>query len=87
MKKCVIVGNGMVGHRLCAKLRERAGSDALEITVFGEEPRPAYDRVRLTSALESGDAAHLVLGEDGFHADHGVELRPPEGSGRPRSKS
>ncbi len=33
MTKVVVVGNGMVGHRLCAKLRERAG---------GDRPRSTY---------------------------------------------
>ena len=28
MKRVVVVGNGMVGYRLCAKLRERAGPEA-----------------------------------------------------------
>ena len=37
----------MVGFKLCQRLRKQVGVDELEITVYGEEPRPAYDRVHL----------------------------------------
>jgi len=37
----------MVGQRFLEQLAKRA--DAFEVTAFCEEPRPAYDRVALTS--------------------------------------
>jgi nitrite reductase (NADH) large subunit len=42
----VVIGNGMVGHKFCEKLM--AVSPSFQIVVFGEEPRPAYDRVHLS---------------------------------------
>jgi nitrite reductase (NADH) large subunit len=69
----VIVGNGMVSVRLIDRLR-RAGSDA-RIVVFGEEPRPAYDRVNLTRWFETRDADALSLGGLDWYAARGVELR------------
>lgn len=45
--KIVIVGNGMVGFKCCEKLTGRAPG-RFQITVFGEETRPAYDRVHLS---------------------------------------
>jgi nitrite reductase (NADH) large subunit len=44
--KVVVVGNGMVGQRF---LEQLAGRGEFEVTTFCEEPRPAYDRVQLTS--------------------------------------
>src|SRR4029453_15463021 len=44
----VVIGNGMVGHRFCERLREGDREERFEIIVFGEEPRPAYDRVHLS---------------------------------------
>jgi nitrite reductase (NADH) large subunit len=76
----VVVGNGMVGHRFVEAAVERGLHAGHRMVVLGEERRPAYDRVRLTSALELGDAAHLVLGDEGFHAEHGIELRVGEGA-------
>ena len=42
----VVVGNGMVGHHYVDRLLQ--ASLDVKITVIGEEPRPAYDRVHLS---------------------------------------
>lgn len=47
--RLAVIGNGMVGHRFIEELIEQADPDRFEITVFGAEPRPAYDRVHLSS--------------------------------------
>ncbi|MFD1538110.1 nitrite reductase large subunit NirB [Nonomuraea guangzhouensis] len=49
MNRIVVVGYGPTAHRLVETLHER-GFDG-RVTVIGEEPRPAYDRVALTSYL------------------------------------
>ncbi|GAA4153591.1 nitrite reductase large subunit NirB [Actinomadura keratinilytica] len=49
--KLVVVGHGPTGHRLVEALRERDEAGAWQVTVIGEETRPAYDRVALTSYL------------------------------------
>jgi nitrite reductase (NADH) large subunit len=74
----LVVGNGMVGHRFVEAAVERGLARRHRVVVVGEERRPAYDRVRLTSALETGDAAPLALCDEGFHAEHGVTLRSGE---------
>jgi nitrite reductase (NADH) large subunit len=61
----VIVGNGMVGHRLVEALRSRDAEGRWRIVVFGEEPWPAYDRVALSSYVDSWDASSLYLPTDG----------------------
>ena len=48
--KLLVVGNGMVGHRFLESLPTDSPFD---VTVLGEEPRAAYDRVQL-SAFFSG---------------------------------
>jgi nitrite reductase (NADH) large subunit len=56
--RLVVVGYGPAAHRLLEKLRalEFGGT----ITVLGEEPRPAYDRVALTSYLGGKSAEDLT---------------------------
>lgn len=61
----VIVGNGMVGHRLVEALRSRDSEGQWRIVVFGEEPWPAYDRVALSSYVDSWDASSLYLPTEG----------------------
>lgn len=47
--KLVVIGNGMVGHRYIEDLVEKTDVSQMDITVFCEEPRVAYDRVHLSS--------------------------------------
>ena len=68
-QKLVVVGNGPVGHRFLEVMVENGAADQFDIVVFGEEPRPAYDRVHLTAWFESRDAADLNMVEQGFY-DH-----------------
>ncbi|WP_104107839.1 nitrite reductase large subunit NirB [Nocardioides sp. 616] len=61
-KTLVVAGHGMVGHRFVQAAVERGLTETHDIWVIGEEPRPAYDRVALTSyfAAESADALSLL---------------------------
>jgi len=60
-KELVVVGNGMVGHRLVQAVRDRDTAGTWRITVLGEEPRPAYDRVALSSCVDGKSADDLTL--------------------------
>jgi len=71
----VVVGNGMVSHRLCQKLAELARAGSHRIVVCGDEPRPAYDRVHLTEYFAHRSADQLVLGSADWYAEQGIELR------------
>jgi nitrite reductase (NADH) large subunit len=62
-KELVVVGNGMVGHRLVQAVRDRDTEGTWRITVLGEESRPAYDRVALSSYVDGRSAAELTLPE------------------------
>lgn len=73
-KQLVVVGHGMVGHRFVESAISRGLTEAYDITVLGAEPRPAYDRVALTSFFEVGAEA-LSLLPSGTYDDPRVRLR------------
>lgn len=73
-KQLVVVGHGMVGHRFVQAAIERGLTETHDIVVLGEEPRPAYDRVALTSFFELGAEALSYLPE-GVYDDPRVTLR------------
>ncbi|MCW2912607.1 MAG: nirB [Actinomycetia bacterium] len=63
--RLVVVGHGPTGHHLVEALRERDTVGGWQITVIGEEIRPAYDRVALTSYLtEDADLGYPAHGPD-----------------------
>ena len=71
-KKIVVVGNGMVGHKLLERLVASAAD--VEVTVLCEEPRPAYDRVHLSEFFAGKSADQLSLVTPGFFEEHGELL-------------
>lgn len=71
----VVVGNGMVGHRLVEAVRAEDTGGAWRVVVLAEEPRPAYDRVALSSYVDSWDASALELDRSDYAGDDLVELR------------
>jgi nitrite reductase (NADH) large subunit len=71
--KLVVVGNGMVGQRLLERLTAN-GPTTFDITVVCEEPRPAYDRVQLTSFFSGKSAQDLSLVRPGFFENAGIAL-------------
>ncbi|MEU7346939.1 nitrite reductase large subunit NirB [Streptomyces bacillaris] len=73
----VLVGHGMVGQRFLEALAARGLTPAAgraRVVVLCEEPRPAYDRVRLTSYFAGRSPGELSLVEPGFMEEHGFEL-------------
>ncbi|MFH1496733.1 MAG: FAD-dependent oxidoreductase [Verrucomicrobiota bacterium] len=72
MPRLLVVGNGMVGWKFC-NLMVRAGLHRRwQITVLGEEPRPAYDRVHLTDHLAA--TASLELAPRSWYESNGIAL-------------
>jgi nitrite reductase (NADH) large subunit len=72
----VVVGGGMVAHRLVEALCRRQGERAdWHVTVLAEEPRAPYDRVALTSYFSGRDPADLALGDPALWRDPRVRLR------------
>lgn len=63
-KRVVVVGNGMVGQRFMENLLKIDVDQACQISTFCEEPRAAYNRVKLTSYFESRDPSKLSMTGD-----------------------
>ena len=74
MQHIIVVGNGMVGYKFCEKFVEKTESKNFKITVFGEEPRPAYDRVHLSEFFENQDAKALEMAPMEWYADQNIDL-------------
>src|SRR5246127_5482085 len=70
----IVVGHGMVGHRLVEALRARDAEGSWRITVLAEEADAAYDRVGLTSYTESWDRGLLALPGNDYAGDEQVRL-------------
>ena len=67
-QQIVLVGNGPVGHRFIEQLVQTTNADQYQITVFGEEPWVAYDRVHLTSWFEKRTVQALNMVPTDFTA-------------------
>ena len=51
----VVVGHGMVGHKVAEVAVARGLTDEWDVVVLGEEEVPAYDRVALSSWFDGAD--------------------------------
>src|SRR5258706_1110732 len=68
----VVVGHGMVGHRLLERIVDQGLTRKFDVTLFGEEPRPAYDRVALSSLFDGLSPEDLSLVPSGFFQQTGI---------------
>lgn len=71
-QRIIVVGNGMVGHKFIETLLGTAQRDEFEIITFSEEPRLAYDRVKLSSYFSGSSANDLALTTEADYREHGV---------------
>jgi nitrite reductase (NADH) large subunit len=74
-QRLLVVGNGPVGHQFLESIVESGCATDYQITVIGEEPRPAYDRVHLTAWFETRQADALNMVADGFYATNNIDVR------------
>ncbi|MBC8132820.1 MAG: nitrite reductase large subunit [Deltaproteobacteria bacterium] len=72
--RLVVVGNGMVGHRFLEVLANAGQSKGFDVTVFGEEPRAAYDRVNLSAFFDGRSADDLTLPQPGQYEAEGYRV-------------
>ena len=72
--KLVLVGNGMAGVRTLEELLKIA-PDLYEITVFGSEPYPNYNRIQLSPVL-SGEQnlEQIILNDLEWYANNNIRL-------------
>ena len=72
--KLVVIGNGMAGIRAVEELLKLAPA-LYDITVFGAEPHPNYNRILLSPVL-SGEQTwgDIVLNPLAWYEEHGITL-------------
>ena len=84
--KLVMVGNGMAGVRTLEELLKIA-PDLYDITVFGAEPHPNYNRILLSPVLAGEQTLdEIMLNPLDWYADNGITLHAGKKvtRGRPR---
>lgn len=72
--RVVVLGNGMVGYKFCEKLLAKSGGEGFDLVVFGEEPRPAYDRVHLSEFFAGKTAEDLTMAPVSWYEENGITL-------------
>ena len=72
--KLVLIGNGMAGVRTLEELLKIAPA-LYDITVFGAEPHPNYNRILLSPVLAGEMTINdIILNPLGWYADNGIRL-------------
>lgn len=73
-KKLVLVGNGMAGVNCIEQLLKLA-PNRYDITIFGKEPHPNYNRILLSSVLQ-GDSGlkDIILNDWDWYLSNGITL-------------
>lgn len=72
--RLVMVGNGMAGVRALEELLKLA-PDLYDITVFGSEPHPNYNRIMLSPLLAGEQTLEqIVLNDWNWYTDNGITL-------------
>lgn len=73
-KNLVLIGNGMAGIRTIEEIL-KINSDSFNITVFGKEPYPNYNRIQLSTVLQ-GDTVieDIIMNDWNWYKDNGIEL-------------
>ncbi|MGJ7030309.1 nitrite reductase large subunit NirB [Niabella hirudinis] len=69
----IVIGNGMVGQKFCEKLIAQNPRN-LKLTVFGEEPLSAYDRVHLSEYFAGKTVQDLCMKPMGWYAENNIHL-------------
>jgi len=78
MKKVIVIGNGMVGYKFCEKFVASEKFNQFKLTVFGEEPRRAYDRVHLSEFYAGKAADDLSLSSASWYTENNIDLHVSE---------
>ncbi|MDU2242670.1 MAG: FAD-dependent oxidoreductase, partial [Paenibacillus sp.] len=72
-EKLVVIGNGMAGISAVEQILKL--TTKFDITVFGSEPHPNYNRIMLSYVLEGSKTMDdIVLNDLNWYKDHGITL-------------
>jgi assimilatory nitrate reductase electron transfer subunit len=74
-QRLAVVGNGMAAGRLLEELAGLGALSSLDVTVIGDEPHPAYNRVLLSSVLAGAHSTDaIVMRTRSWYDGLGVQL-------------
>jgi len=77
-KNLVLIGNGMAGIRTIEGILNN-DSDQYEITVFGTEPYPNYNRIQLSKVLQGDNSLKdITLNDWQWYEENNIRLYPGE---------
>ncbi|PRP54418.1 NADPH-nitrite reductase [Bacillus halotolerans] len=73
-KQLVLVGNGMAGVRAIEEILN-VSKDEFQITIFGSEPHPNYNRILLSKVLQGDtDIKDITLNDWNWYEDNNIQL-------------
>src|SRR3954451_14170680 len=74
MKKLVMIGNGMAGVRTIEEIL-KLNTEQFEITIFGQEPYPNYNRIKLSNILQ-GDTnfEDIIINPLDWYKENTIQL-------------
>ncbi len=77
-KKLVLVGNGMAGVRTIEEILSLS-KEEFEITIFGSELHPNYNRILLSKVLQGDtDVKDITLNDWDWYNEHNIQLHVGE---------
>ena len=73
-QKLILIGNGMAGVRAIEEVL-KLNRDEYEMTVFGSEPYPNYNRIQLSTVLQGGTSVKdITLNDHQWYEDNNITL-------------
>jgi nitrite reductase (NADH) large subunit len=74
MKKLVMIGNGMAGVRTIEEIIKLAPTH-FDITIFGNEPHPNYNRIQLSYVLQGEKSLQdIIMNDWNWYSDNNITL-------------
>ena len=74
-EKLVLIGNGMAGMRTLEELLKLDEAEKYEISVFGSEPHPNYNRILLSPVLAGEKTINdIILNSREWYDENGIAL-------------
>ena len=81
-KKLVMIGNGMAGVRTIEELL-KFEPNAYEISIFGDEPHPNYNRIMLSTVLQGDKSIEdIIMNDWDWYKSNNIKLYTGEEIGR-----
>ena len=74
-EKLILIGNGMAGMRTLEELLQLDEADNYQISVFGAEPHPNYNRILLSPVLAGEKTIDdIILNSRDWYVENGITL-------------